>query len=121
MILNPDLAFMVCWTSKTSVVGELGSLGAMFSWFLLVMFLCLPFAIWLSIVLAGVAVSDGGLSVMQASVSVLLGDKSSLCTQECRYSCETHSHVVVLGYVALWPQSVLGAGRKKKTPVPGCS
>ena len=56
------------------VVGELGSDVAMWPWFLLVMFLCLPFAIWLSLVLAGVAVSDCGLSV-------LLGDPFSLCTR----------------------------------------
>ena len=53
-----------------AVVGELGSDGAMLPWFLLVMFLHLPFAIWLSVVLAGVDFSDGGLSVIQASVSV---------------------------------------------------
>ena len=52
----------------------------MLPWFLLVMFLHLPFTIWLSLMLAGVAVSDGGLSVMQASVSVLQGDRS-LCIQ----------------------------------------
>ena len=63
-----------------AVVGELGSDGAMLPWFLLVMFLCLPFAIWLSLVLAGVAVSDCGLSVMQASVSVLLGELFSVYT-----------------------------------------
>ena len=33
------------------------------------MFLCLPFAIWLSLVLAGLAVSDCGLSFLQAWVS----------------------------------------------------
>jgi hypothetical protein len=37
------------------------------------MFLCLPFAIWLSLVLAGLAVSIFGLSLLQACVSVLLG------------------------------------------------
>ena len=86
-----------------AIVGELGSDGAMLLWFLLVMFLLLPFAIWLSVVLAGVTVSDSGLSVMQASVSVLLGDLFSLCTQVSRYFCETRSLVIVFGYVALWP------------------
>ena len=61
-----------------AVVGELGSDGTMLPWFLLVVFLHLPFVIWLSLVLAGVAVSDCGLSVLQASVSVLLGDPFSL-------------------------------------------
>ena len=77
-----------------AVVGELGSDDSMILWFLLVMFLHLPFAMWLSLVLAGVAVSDCGLSV-------LLGDLFSLCTSVCRYSCETHSLVVVFEYVAL--------------------
>ena len=37
----------------------------------------LPFAIWLSMVLAGLAVSDFSLSLLQACVSVLLGDQLS--------------------------------------------
>ena len=74
----------------------------MFPWFLFIMFLGLPFAIWLSLVLAGVAVSDGGLSVTQASISVLLGDQFSLFTCIGRYSCETYSLVVAFHYVALW-------------------
>ena len=41
------------------------------------MFLPLPLAIWLSLVLAGLAVSDCGLSLLQACVSVLLGDQFS--------------------------------------------
>ena len=41
-------------------------------WILVLMFLPLPFAIWLSLVFAGLAVSDCGLSLLQASVSVLL-------------------------------------------------
>ena len=56
-----------------AVVGELGSDGATLPWFLLVMLLPLPFAIWVSLVLPGLAVSDCGLSVMQAFLSVLLG------------------------------------------------
>ena len=40
-----------------AVVGELGSDGAMLPWFLLVMFLCLPFARCLSLVVSGLAVS----------------------------------------------------------------
>ena len=125
-IIKCDFKFISCFSGVLgypglAVVGQLGSNGAMLPWFLLAMLLCLPFAIWLSLVLAGVAVSDGGLSVTQVSVSVLLGDQFSLCTQLCRYFCKTCSLVVVFGYVALEPQSVLGVGRKQKTPVPGCS
>ena len=42
------------------------------------MFLPLLLTIWLSVVLAGLAVSDSGLSLLQAHVLVLLGDKFSL-------------------------------------------
>jgi hypothetical protein len=41
------------------------------------MFLHLPLTIWLSVVLAGLAVFDCGLSFLQACVSVLLGDQFS--------------------------------------------
>jgi hypothetical protein len=41
------------------------------------MFLPLLLTIWLSLVLAGLAVSDCGLSLLQACVSVLLGDQFS--------------------------------------------
>ena len=86
-----------------AVLGQLVVDGTMLPWFVLAMILCLPFAICFSLVFAGVAVSDCGLSAMQASVSALLGDLFSLCTQVCRHSCETCSLVVVFGYVALWP------------------
>ena len=42
------------------------------------MFLPLPLAIWLYLVLAGLAVSDCDLSLLQACVSVLLEDQFSL-------------------------------------------
>ena len=89
MLLSQTVAYLSCkplylcsWETRSlcvhrylglAVVGELGSHGAMLPWFLLVMFLPLPFAIWLSIVLAGIAVSDCGFSVLQACISVLLG------------------------------------------------
>jgi hypothetical protein len=38
------------------VVEELGSPGVILHWLLLIMFLSLPFAIWLSLVLAGLIV-----------------------------------------------------------------
>jgi hypothetical protein len=47
MILNPSLAFQVCWGYlELAVVGILGSDDADDAWFLLVRFLHLPFAIW---------------------------------------------------------------------------
>ena len=64
--------------SELTVVGELDLDDDMSPWFLLVMFLCLPFTIWLSLVLAGPAVSDCGLSFLKACVSVFLGDQFSL-------------------------------------------
>ena len=42
------------------------------------MFLPLLLIIWLSLVLAALAVSDCGLSILQACVSELLGDQFSL-------------------------------------------
>ena len=65
---------------ELAVFGELGSHGTMLPWFLLVIYLHLCFAIWLSLVLAGVAVSYCGLSALKASFSVLLGDLFSVCT-----------------------------------------
>ena len=59
-----------------AVVGGLGSDDAMWPWFLLLKFF--PLAIQFSLVLAGLAVSDYGLSLLQACVSVLLGDQFSL-------------------------------------------
>jgi hypothetical protein len=49
----------------------------MMPWLLLLMLLPLPLAICLSLVLAALAVSDCGLSLFQACVSVLLGDQLS--------------------------------------------
>ena len=60
-----------------SVVGELGSDDATYPLFLLIMFLSLPLAIWLSLVLTALAVSDHDLSFLQACVSVPLGDQLS--------------------------------------------
>jgi|AATE01.1.fsa_nt_gi hypothetical protein len=61
--------------SGLTVVGELGSDYAKQPLFLLLIFLPLPLAIWLSLVLAGFAVSDCGFFLLQVSVSVLLGDQ----------------------------------------------
>ena len=68
----------VLWYLGLTVVGELGSDDAKEPWFLVLMFLLLPLTSWLSLVLAGLAVSDCGLSLLQACVSVLLGDQFSL-------------------------------------------
>ena len=76
----------------------------MLSLFWLLMFLHLPFAIWLSLVLACLAVADCGLSVLQAYVSVFLEFPFSLCTQVCRHFSETRSLVDVFVYVALCPR-----------------
>jgi hypothetical protein len=64
--------------SVVALVGELGSDDLKYPWFLLLMFLPLLIAIWLSLVLAGLSVSDCGLFLLQACVSVLLGDQFSL-------------------------------------------
>ena len=68
------------------------------------MFLNLSFAIWLSLVFAGLAVSDFGLSLLQACVSVLLEDQFSL------------------GEIWVWravvQDQLWGADRDQKDPVP---
>ena len=51
-------------------MGELGLNGAMLPWFLLVTFLHLPFAIWLSLVLVVPAVSGWCLSLLCVCKSV---------------------------------------------------
>ena len=65
------------------------------------------FAICLSLMLAGLAVSDCGLSLLQASVSVLLEDQFSL------------------GDIYVWRPVVQGQlwykDRRQKDPVPSCS
>jgi hypothetical protein len=86
-----------------TVVGKLGSADAKQSWFLLLMFLPLC----LSSVLAGFAFSDCGLFLLQACMSVLLGDQFSL------------------GGICMWravAQGQLhGTDRNQKDPVPGYS
>ena len=77
-----------------------------YPWFLLLMFLPLPFAIWLSLVLAGLAVFDCGLSLLKAYVSVLLDDQ------------------IFPGGIWVWRAvaqgQVRGAGRNQKDSVPVC-
>ena len=88
------------------MVVEVGSDDAMWPWFLFLMFLPLPFTIWLSLVLAGLAVSDCGLSLLQACVSELLGDQFS------PGGIWVWTAVV---QVLLW-----SADRNQKDPAPGC-
>ena len=83
IIMRCDLKSESCFSGVLgfpvfAVVGELGSGDAKEPWFLLLMFLLLPLATWISLVLVGLAVSDCGLSLLQACVSVLLGDQFSL-------------------------------------------
>jgi hypothetical protein len=70
------------------------------------MFLPLPLTIWISLVLAGFAVSDCGLSFLQAFLSVLLGDQ---------FSPGGHWVWRDVEQCQLW-----GADRNLKGPVPSC-
>jgi hypothetical protein len=71
------------------------------------MFLPLTLTIWLSLVLAGLAVSNCGVSLLKACVLLLLRDQFSL------------------GRIWVWRAvaqgQLLGADRNQKDPVPGCS
>jgi hypothetical protein len=79
----------------------------------LLTFLSLPFAIWLSgLVLTGLAVSDCGFSLLQACVSVLMGDQFSqekfgmescdtMSALGCRQKLEGSCLQLVLGYCVL--------------------
>jgi hypothetical protein len=58
MLLNPGLTFQVCWGAQDwPEVGVLGPDDGELSWFLLVRFLSLPFAIWKSLELVVIVVS----------------------------------------------------------------
>ena len=84
------------------MVEELGFDEDKWPWFLLLMFLPLPFTIWLSLIFTDFPVSV--LSLLQASVTVLLRDQFSL------------------GGIQLWRAVVQGqlwgADRNQKNPVP---
>jgi hypothetical protein len=81
----------------------MGSDYAKQPWFLLLMFSTLLFAIWLSLVLAGFAVSDYGLSLLQACVSVLLGMEScgTGSAKGCRWKSEGCCSWLLLSYVLM--------------------
>ena len=73
MILNQNLAFSgVLGYPRLAVVGELGSNNIKSSWFLLLMFLYLPLAIWLSLVLVVLLSLTGACS---PGLLALLGDE----------------------------------------------
>ena len=60
MIFKSESCFSgVLWYQGLAVVEELGSDGAKLHWVLSLMFLYLPFTIWLSLVLTGLGVSEG--------------------------------------------------------------
>ena len=91
---------------RLAVLGKLSYDDAKQSWFLLVGFWLLPFVIWLSLVLVGLAVSGWSLSLLWACkpVSALLGDQLS--------PGSTHAQRAVVQ-----PQ-LLGADGGKKELVP---
>ena len=69
IIMRCDFKIESCFSSvlgypRLAVVGELGSDDAKYPQFLLLTFLCLPLAMWLSLVLAYLAVSDCSLSFL---------------------------------------------------------
>ena len=89
------------------VVGELGADDTKKPWFLLLVFLPLPLAIWLSLVLAGLAICDSVLYLLQGYVSVLLVDQFFLGR-------------IKVGRAVAQGQ-LQGAVGNWKYPVPGCS
>lgn len=90
-----------------AVLGELGSNGAILHWLLLIMFLHLPFAIWLSLVLAGLGVPCWSRPprwrwscVSQVWAGLLGGSLSYECQigadfLEGRWSCEVGHRVLI--------------------------
>ena len=68
MILNHSIAFLVCCVKQGLLWWENWVLMIPRNLGFLLMFLGLPFAIWLSLLLAVLSVSDFGLSLQEASV-----------------------------------------------------
>jgi hypothetical protein len=67
------MLFRVCWSSQGLMWWE--------NWVLLLMFLCLPLTIWLSLVLTSLVVSVWSLSPESLVVADLLGDLLPLLQQ----------------------------------------
>ena len=77
--------------SGLAVVGDLSSDSVILHWLLLIMFLHLPLAIWLSLVLAG-QVNPGSSKPLQL---VVLDSSSPSKRQQC---CEMGCEVQILDY-----------------------
>ena len=78
IIIRCDFKIESCFSSalgypRLAVVGELGSDDAKYPQFLLLAFLCLPLAMWLSLVLVGLTISDWSLSLLLSCEPVILG------------------------------------------------
>jgi hypothetical protein len=72
-IMKSDFKSESCFSSVAgypglAMVRELGSDDASYPWFLLLIFLCLPFTIWLSLVLPVLTFSDWSLSLLRSWV-----------------------------------------------------
>lgn len=67
----------MCWVNQDLLWWELSSEDSKLYWFLLLIFLHLLLAIWLSLLSAHLDVSDSGLALLQVSVSAFLRDKLS--------------------------------------------
>jgi hypothetical protein len=79
MIFKSTFAFLVCWGIQDLLWWEKWVLVVPSSLFLLVRFLCLPFAVWLTLVLHVLAVSGWSLFLLWVykPMSALLGDQLS--------------------------------------------
>lgn len=76
---SKSCVFHVLGYPGLALVRKLVSDDVMYPWFLLGTFLCLPFHIWLSLVLVGLAVSDSNMSLLSSCkpVAALLRDQLS--------------------------------------------
>jgi hypothetical protein len=113
-----------------SVVGELDSDHATEPCFLLIGFLCLPFTIWLSLMLVGLAVFGWSLPLLQTCkpVSALLEDLLSPDTEDCstaptsgcrwRQEGPCPSCSAIPGPMCSWPDPALTVTREKNGALP---
>ena len=88
MILDLNLAFQVCWGIQDLLWWENCSDGAKEPWFLLLMFLCLPPTIWLSLVLPALDISDWSLSFLWSWLCQNSSESSCLCDPVILGSCD---------------------------------
>ena len=104
IIMRSDFKLESCFSCmiqylELAVLGELGSGDAKQPWFLLVTFLHLPLAIWLSLVLDGLAVSGWSFSFLCVCqpVTAFLGDQLSpgeTCIQRGVFQPKLQVHMV---------------------------